>query len=100
MNQSNQLTALEKELESIRILFQEVQSLQEKQYERITEPTELGQCLNEQRKTLGIDLETLHLQTDISLSTLKRLFKDPSQVRFSTLLLVAETLGVKLCIEK
>lgn len=100
MSQSNTLTTLEKEFEAIRTLFQKIQSQQEKQYDRITEPTELGQRLNEQRKKLGIDLETLHLQTDISLSTLKRLFKDPSQVRFSTLLLVAEALGVKLCIEK
>lgn len=100
MSQSNIQAVLEKELETIRLLFQEAQNLQEKQYEPITEPTEFGQQLNEQRKKLGIDLETLHLQTDVSLSTLKRLFKDPSQVRFSTLLLVAEALGVKLCIEK
>lgn len=100
MSQSNTLTTLEKEFEAIRTLFQKIQSQQEKQYEPITEPTEFGQQLNEQRKKLGIDLETLHLQTDVSLSTLKRLFKDPSQVRFSTLLLVTEALGVKLCIEK
>lgn len=100
MSQSNIQSVLEKELETIRLLFQAAQTLQEKQYELIAEPTEFGQQLNAFRKALGVDLETLHLQTDISLSTLKRIFKDPSQVRFSTILSLTEALGVKLCVEK
>ena len=59
--------------------------------------TAFGQLLNEKRKALDIDLHTLELQTNVSVSTLKRLFQDPSQVRFSTVLLVAETLGISLC---
>jgi len=39
----------------------------------------------------------LELQTGVSVSTLKRLFKDPEQVKFGTVLAVARTLGVKLC---
>jgi len=57
----------------------------------------LGQHLNARRKALGIDLETLALQTDVSISTLKRLFKDPELVKFGTVFLIAHTLGVKLC---
>lgn len=55
-----------------------------------------GQILNERRKALGIDIHSLELQTGISSSTLKRIFKDPSQVKFISVMLVAESLGVKL----
>lgn len=57
----------------------------------------LGKKLNEKRKVLQLDLQTLELQTGISSSTLKRLFKDPSQVKFISVVKVAEILGVKLC---
>ncbi|WP_150539059.1 helix-turn-helix domain-containing protein [Actinobacillus vicugnae] len=64
---------------------------------KIEDLTAFGQLLNQKRKALNIDLYTLELQTNVSSSTLKRLFQDPSQVRFSTVLLVANTLGVSLC---
>lgn len=64
------------------------------------DPIELGQYLNQQRKAFKIELATLELQTGISVSTLKRLFKDASQIKFSTVILVADTLGVKLCYAK
>lgn len=57
----------------------------------------LGSQLNARRKALGIDLLTLELQTGISASTLKRLFKDPAQVKFGSVYAVAEALGVRLC---
>ncbi|MBL7636610.1 helix-turn-helix domain-containing protein [Atlantibacter hermannii] len=60
-------------------------------------PAELGVLLNERRKQLGIDLAMLELQTGVSISTLKRLFKDPEQVKFGTVFAVARALGVKLC---
>lgn len=63
----------------------------------ISESVQLGQQLNQRRKELDIDLATLELQTGVSASTLKRLFKDPEQVKFGTVLRVAEALGVKLC---
>ncbi|WP_151993540.1 helix-turn-helix domain-containing protein [Buttiauxella massiliensis] len=63
----------------------------------ITESEQLGQQLNQRRKELDIDLATLELQTGVSGSTLKRLFKDPDQVKFGTVLRVADALGVKLC---
>jgi DNA-binding phage protein len=63
----------------------------------ITQPVQLGQQLNQRRKELDIDLATLELQTGVSASTLKRLFKDPDQVKFGTVFRVAEALGVKLC---
>ncbi|WP_338559954.1 helix-turn-helix transcriptional regulator [Erwinia sp. E_sp_B04_7] len=58
---------------------------------------QLGQQLNARRKTLGIELSHLELQTGVSLSTLKRLFNDPAQVKFATVHQVAKTLGVTLC---
>lgn len=63
----------------------------------ITESAQLGQQLNQRRKELDIDLATLELQTGVSASTLKRLFKDPEQVKFGSVLRVADALGVKLC---
>ncbi|SUW63894.1 transcriptional regulator, y4mF family [Buttiauxella agrestis] len=63
----------------------------------ISESAQLGAQLNQRRKELDIDLATLELQTGVSASTLKRLFKDPEQVKFGTVLRVAEALGVKLC---
>ncbi|MDW2743846.1 helix-turn-helix domain-containing protein [Atlantibacter subterraneus] len=63
----------------------------------IETPAELGALLNDRRKQLGIDLAMLELQTGVSVSTLKRLFKDPEQVKFGTVLNVARALGVKLC---
>ena len=63
----------------------------------ITHTAQLGQKLNQRRKELDIDLATLELQTGVSASTLKRLFKDPELVKFGTVLRVAEALGVKLC---
>lgn len=59
-----------------------------------------GFILNEKRKALGLDIQSLEWQTGISSSTLKRLFRDPSQVKFSSVILVAETLGVKVCFAK
>ena len=56
-----------------------------------------GKMLNDKRKSLGIELSMLELQTGVSISTLNRLFQDPSQVRFTTVFLVAQTLGVSLC---
>lgn len=57
----------------------------------------LGARLNERRKELGIDMLTLELQTGVSASTLKRLFKNPGQVKFGSVYAVAEALGVRLC---
>ena len=59
-----------------------------------------GKILNEKRKMLGLDIQSLEWQTGISSSTLKRLFKDPSQVKFTSVVLVAQTLGVKVCFAK
>lgn len=63
----------------------------------IESPPSLGARLNERRKDLGIDMLTLELQTGVSVSTLKRLFKNPEQVKFGSVYAVAEALGVRLC---
>ena len=64
---------------------------------QIHSPENLGAQLNARRKALGIELATLELQTGVSVSTLKRVFKNPEQVKFSTVLAVCSALGVKLC---
>jgi|GEM_PF-476459 DNA-binding phage protein len=64
---------------------------------QIHSPENLGAHLNARRKALGIELATLELQTGVSVSTLKRVFKNPEQVKFSTVLAVCSALGVKLC---
>lgn len=80
---------------AVTLRAQESNSLIEDQV--IAYSAQLGQKLNLRRKALDIDLATLELQTGVSASTLKRLFKDPEQVKFGTVLRVAEALGVKLC---
>ncbi|MBS4431500.1 helix-turn-helix domain-containing protein [Pectobacterium punjabense] len=65
--------------------------------ERIHSLDAFGSQLNTRRKALGIELATLELQTGVSISTLKRLFKDPTQVKFSTVYSVCSALGIKLC---
>lgn len=64
---------------------------------QIPSSEEFGARLNARRKALGVELATLELQTGVSASTLKRLFKDPDQVKFSTVYAVSSALGVKLC---
>lgn len=64
---------------------------------KIASLSALGTQLNQRRKALGIDLATLELQTGLSTSTLKRLFKDPEQVKFGSVYAVADALGVTLC---
>lgn len=91
-NQINQINQLRK-----LALKQEQEEQQLFKRNKITDLSEFGKQLNAQRKALGIELVTLEMQTGISSSTLKRLFKDPSQVKFQTICTVAETLGFNLC---
>lgn len=92
-------------------LMSELKNQLELERERRTEQEEMrelsiddlasfGKILNEKRKMLGLDIQSLEWQTGISSSTLKRLFKDPSQVKFTSVLLVAQALGIKLCFVK
>lgn len=71
--------------------------MQQSEGQPIDDLSQFGLQLNARRKALGIDLAMLELQTGISVSTLKRLFKDPAQVKFGTVMAVAQALGVKLC---
>lgn len=61
---------------------------------------ELVVMMKRKRKESGTSLEDLTLQTNLSLSTLKRLFDDPSGARFSNVILVLNELGIKSWAEK
>jgi hypothetical protein len=63
--------ALNAELDAASILENQIHS-----------STDFGAHLNTRRKELGIELATLELQTGVSTSTLKRLFRNPEQVKF------------------
>jgi len=52
------------------------------------------------RKTLKITLEDLELQTDISLSTLKRLMSDPAGAKLSNVVAVLNELGIESWAER
>ena len=96
------LSEIEQQIASLKALQQKVMAYEQpirtqELQEKIEHIAEFGH--NEKRKALNLDLYTLELQTDVSISTLKRLFQDPSQVRFATVLLVAKTLGVSLCMK-
>lgn len=90
--QINTLKALQQQL-----IQAENTQKQQKLAGKIDDLPAFGNLLNDKRKQLGIDLQTLELQTGVSLSTLNRLFQDPSQVRFNTVLKVANELGITLC---
>ena len=97
------LSEIEQQIASLKALQQKVMAYEQpirtqELQEKIEHIAEFGHY-NEKRKALNLDLYTLELQTDVSISTLKRLFQDPSQVRFATVLLVAKTLGVSLCMK-
>lgn len=99
----NTIQHLEEQIQQLRALQQQLILAEQTQYKqrlqgKIVDIPALGKLLNDKRKALGIDLHSLELQTEISISTLNRLFHDPSQVRFATVLLVANTLGVNLCV--
>lgn len=51
--------------------------------------------MKSKRKVLGITLEDLELQTDLSISTLKRLMSDPAGARFSSVIIVLNELGIE-----
>ncbi|OOF48450.1 transcriptional regulator [Rodentibacter trehalosifermentans] len=90
--QINELKKLQKSF----LAYEEAQRNQ--LYEgKIVDLKAFGHALNDKRKALGIELSMLKLQTGVLISTLNRLFQDPSQVRFSTVLTVSQTLGVSLC---
>ena len=56
---------------------------------------QLSTLMKQKRKALGLTLEDLELQTDLSISTLKRLMSDPSAARFSNVIIVLKELGIK-----
>ncbi len=56
---------------------------------------QLSTLMKKRRKGLGLTLEDLELQTDLSISTLKRLISDPSAARFSNVIIVLNELGIK-----
>ena len=99
----NHLSAqLESQIDELKKLQQAVIAYEQAQRQqlyagKITDLKAFGKMLNDKRKSLGIELSMLELQTGVSISTLNRLFQDPSQVRFTTVFLVAQTLGVSLC---
>ena len=86
-------------------LFQHFSRLLDNAEKELTEP-ELGIAadnydamtlmLKTKRKSLGLTLSDLELQTGISQSSLKRLFSDPENARVGHLLLVCQELGIKL----
>ncbi|MEX4097604.1 helix-turn-helix domain-containing protein [Haemophilus influenzae] len=91
----NQIDELKKLQKSV-ITYEQAQR-QQLYAGKITDLKAFGKMLNDKRKSLGIELSMLELQTGVSISTLNRLFQDPSQVRFTTVFLVAQTLGGSLC---
>jgi len=56
---------------------------------------QLSTLMRKRRKELALTLEDLELQTDLSISTLKRLMLDPSAARFSNVVIVLKELGIK-----
>lgn len=66
----------------------------------LNDMSELAKLMKYKRKEIGISMEDLELQTDLSYSTLNRIFSDPSSARFSSVIMVLTELGIKSWAEK
>ena len=100
MNQSKLLT-LRKDIENTNKvmvgLVDELAQVQQNPLEQtpLDDFANLAQLMKAARKHSNITIEDLALQTDISQSTLKRLFADPANARFSNVVQVLKELGLK-----
>lgn len=90
-------------------VYIEIQGLLEEAFKKSLNPSdksdlnEMGaliDMLHRLKKEQKITLEELEMQTEISNSTLKRLFKNPENARVGHLLKVLNELGVKVWVEK
>lgn len=66
----------------------------------LNEETDFALLLMLRRRALGISIEDLELQTEISFSTIQRTLKDPHNAKLGNVLKICSELGVKLWIEK
>ncbi|MDN2662645.1 helix-turn-helix transcriptional regulator [Psychromonas sp. 14N.309.X.WAT.B.A12] len=60
----------------------------------------LAKLMSNKRKEIGISMEDLELQTNLSYSTLNRIFSNPSNTSFSSVIMVLKELGIKSWAEK
>ncbi len=60
----------------------------------------LSNLMKKIRKETGVSMEDLELQTELSYSTLKRIFADPSNAKFSSVIKVLNELGINSWAEK
>jgi len=66
----------------------------------LNDPAELSELMRVKRKELGLSMEDLELQTGLSYSTLKRIFSDPSNAKFSSVIAILNELGINSWAEK
>ncbi|NQZ09393.1 MAG: helix-turn-helix transcriptional regulator [Algicola sp.] len=105
MNQTK-LLALRKDIEQTNKvmvrLVDELAQVQQNPLEQtpLDDFAQLAVLMKDKRQQTGITIEDLALQTDISQSTLKRLFADPASARFSNVIQVLKELGLKAWLEQ
>lgn len=64
----------------------------------LRDPSEL--CTDMKQRKQGLSFEDSELQTGISRSTIKRMFKDPMKTSLENFLTIANELGMKIWVEK
>jgi len=82
-----------------------VNELEEKALERssgisLNDSVELSELMRDKRKESGLSMQDLELQTGLSYSTLKRIFSDPSNAKFSSVIAILSELGINTWAEK
>ena len=66
----------------------------------LNDSAELSELMRVKRKELGLSMEDLELQTGLSYSTLKRIFSEPSNAKFSSVIAILNELGINSWAEK
>lgn len=64
------------------------------------EQAELSNVMRERKRELKLNFDDLELQTDISISTLKRIIASPEKASLSNFLALTHELGMKVWLEK
>lgn len=66
----------------------------------LNDKASLSELMKAKRKEANLSMEDLELQTGLSYSTIKRIFADPSNAKFTNVIKILNELGINTWAEK
>lgn len=66
----------------------------------LNDKASLSELMKAKRKETNLSMEDLELQTGLSYSTIKRIFADPSNAKFTNVIKILNELGINTWAEK